>query len=175
VLEFAPPTPPPTIGGGGGGDGNGDSGEFLRLLSSTEKLEVLLDWEARSRIYAMSETMGIGERQGALLEVLNAMQQHQASARAEDSSKHLLIGLYDTSRLLAISSADISVRNGLTVKHLAVHPQDVNNEDSTTALRLLHGLHVLAETIDVPLDLVPLRESGGTLIGAAWSAEEDSM
>jgi len=165
LLERAPPAPPPGLYGGDGGDGD-DGQEFLRLLTSSESAEAIVDWQGRGRVYSMSDTAGIRERQLAALDVLMEMEAHRAKEGGKEGPRRLLIGLYDDQCLLAISSAEISVRDGLTVRHLTVHPRDLNNDDSTTALRMLHGLHILAETIDVSLDLVPLRKSGN-IVGMA--------
>ena len=170
ILERAPPVPPPTCdGGGGGGDGDGE-GEFLRLLTTSETSIVFSDWQAsphtpspaaphafvftrrfipilfllqsRARIYKMSDTEGISERQTACLDVLAEMEAHRANA--QPGSKQLTIGLFDAERVWALSSADVSASDGLVVRSLTVHPQELNDESSTASLRLLHGLHVSA-------------------------------
>ena len=52
-----------------------------------------------------------------------------------------------------------------SVSSLLLYPSELNNEDSTTSLRMIHALHLLADAIESPLDMSPLRESEGT---ASW-------
>lgn len=164
MLERAPPGTPPTVTGGGGGDGDGE-GEFLRLLTASETSTVFADWKGRAGIYKLSDTDGISERQSACIQVLEEMEAHRAQETR--GSKQLTIGLFDSERVWALSSADVSASGGLVIRSLTVHPMELNNDGSTAALRLLHGLHVLADAIELPLDLQPLEQTGqmGGLMG----------
>ena len=60
-------------GGGGGGDGGGDGAEWLRLLEETEVAEVLDDWQARSRIYAMTDDAAIQQAHRRAVDSVESM------------------------------------------------------------------------------------------------------
>ena len=89
------------------------------------------------------------------------MQAGKQRAQAEEEmlgTHRLTLGLFDEERLWAVSEATISASDGLSVNTLAIHPEEINlGGKSTAALRLLCGLHSLSETIEVELNIDPLR------------------
>ncbi|KAL3927799.1 MAG: hypothetical protein SGPRY_002667, partial [Prymnesium sp.] len=141
LLERAPPAPPPATSGGRGRGGDGDSeSEFLRLLSQQEMSSLLSDWASRAKIYKMSNNVVVQDRQAVCIDVIEKMEAH--GKRITPGKKQLSIGLFDAERLWAMSCAEVSAAEGLVVHWLVVNPQELNDESSTAALRLLHGMHV---------------------------------
>ena len=154
----APPASPPRTGDDGGGGGGGQK-EFLRLLTAEEAKSTLTEWTSRTRIYKLTDDPDLESRHTMALDVLTAMEGRRARAEEESLGTHrLTLGLFDEERLWAISEATISASDGLMVNTLAVLPEEINTGgQSTAALRLLCGLHSLSETIEVDLNLDPLR------------------
>merc|ERR1712032_1115581 len=165
----APPAPPPTVNRGGGGD-DGEGGEFLRLVESTEADGVLQDWTSRSRIYQMTDNAELKERHSSALDtILEMLGRCQESCAVPDddskenaplSARRLTLGLYGPADLPphALADAEISQSGVLVVKLLAINPAECNEVASTAALRILCGLRSLAEAIGVQLDIEALRQ-----------------
>jgi len=156
AVLTSPPAPPPTYFGGddGGGGGDDDSGsEFLRLITSCEQAVVLDDWVARSRIYKMTSRKDIRELHMAAIDEYEALRDYNTSEPGA-SGRRMLLGLFgEDDSLSALASAEVSHASGLVVSRLAMYPAELNAEDSTASLRMVHALHLLAEAIDTPLDL----------------------
>ena len=154
-------------GGGGGGGGGGDddeTAEFLRLLNSAEQATVLDDWVGRSRIYKMTDDAELRAAHTAHLAELEAMTEFDTSGSGP-RGRRMVLGLFQEESVRAIAGAEVSHASGLVVSSLLLYPAELNNEDSTTSLRMIHALHLLADAIESPLDMSPLRESGET---ATW-------
>ena len=77
----------------------------------------------------------------------------------------MLLGLFMEDDIRAIAGAEVSHASGLVVSSLLLYPSEINNEDSTASLRMIHALHLLAEAIETPLDMSRLRESSSV---ASW-------
>ena len=78
---------------------------------------------------------------------------HDTSAAASQDisqsgpdGRRMLLGLFDDHQLWAVASAEVSRANGLVVSALCVYPSEINDADSTAALRLVHALHVRRAT-----------------------------
>lgn len=70
------------------------------------------------------------------------------------TGRRMLLGLFGEEDVLsALASAEVSHASGLVVSRLAMYPAELNHEDSTASLRMVHALHLLADAIDTPLDL----------------------
>ena len=154
-------------GGGGGGGGGGDddeTAEFLRLLNSAEQATVLDDWVGRSRIYKLTDNSELSRTHSAHLAELEAMTEFDTSGSGP-RGRRMVLGLFQDESVRAIAGAEVSHASGLVVSSLLLYPSELNNEDSTTSLRMIHALHLLADAIESPLDMSPLRESEGT---ASW-------
>jgi len=161
-------------GGGGGGDG-GESGELLRLLSASERISVLNDWQHRCRIYKLSSNEAVVARHEDALEILAAMDAHTAAQDGERTRKRLTLALNDAEgAFAALSCADVS-NNELTVRYVIANPAEIHTE-STAALRLLHGMQLLAEAVELPLDISPLRDHAeaatNRLLSEIWQAAD---
>lgn len=153
TLERAPPAPPPSAGDDDGyGGGSGDESEFLRLLNAEEQVEVLQDWASRSRIYKMTDNAEIAKAHSDFLDGVDELSSFDTSQCGE-SGRRMMLGLFDVSNLWAIATAEVSKRNGLVVSNICVYPSELNDPDSTAALRMVHALRVLADCIDTPIDL----------------------
>lgn len=153
VLQGQPPSAPPPTAGGGGGGGDGDGGgEFLRLLNAAEQTEVIADWAQRSRIYKLTDNAKLAEAHGTLVTDLEALESFDTAESGPDG-RRMLLGLFDEEQLWALASAEVSRSTGLVVSNLCVYPAELNNEDSTAALRLVHALHLLADAIETPIEL----------------------
>jgi len=156
AVLTSPPAPPPTfVGGddfGGGGDDDGGS-EFLRLITSCEQAVVLDDWVARSRIYKMTSKKDLRELHTAAIDEYEALRDYNTSEPGA-TGRRMLLGLFGEEDVLsALASAEVSHASGLVVSRLAMYPAELNHEDSTASLRMVHALHLLADAIDTPLDL----------------------
>lgn len=153
-ATLAPPTLPPTPqhGGGGGGDG-----EVLRQLSAEDWCATLDDWAARTQIYRMSTDDGVRARHA---DAVGACLEMRAFAVGADCGRTRRLGLallgetlVGEPRTVALVTATLSRTDGLAVSGLAVHPAELNEEGSTAELRMLHALHVLADEIEMPLEV----------------------
>ena len=150
ILERAPPAPPPSTGDGGDSGGGGGSNEFLRLLTSAEQADVLSDWIARTNIYKMTDDAQLVRAQVSALRQLEDLQSFDIAEPGE-SGRRMVLGLFDDVQVLGIASAEVSRKTGLIVTTLCVYPAELNNPDSTVALRLVHALHLLADAIETPI------------------------
>ena len=74
------------------------------------------------------------------------------------SVKQLLLGLCDDSRIWALATAEIHAGRQLVIRHIAVHPVEINLAGSTAALRLMRGLRALASIINVQLIIDDLKD-----------------
>jgi len=146
-------------GGGGGGGDDDDSSEFLRLLNSAEQASVLEDWTMRSRIYKMTDDAKLKEAHMAHIAELETLVEFDTS-QSGTSGRRMVLGLFRHDEVRAVAGAEVSHAAGLVVNNLLVYPAELNDEDSTTTLRMMHALHLLADAIETPLNLSPLRESG---------------
>ena len=154
-LMTAPPAPPPVNVFGGGDGGGGEPDEYLRLMDEEEMHSILEEWSGRSRIYRMSDDEWVQERHASGLATVDSIIQDKA---LETEGRRLSLGLFEDERVWAVAVAEVSVRNGLQVRSLAVHPSQLHVAESTAYQRMLHGLRRLAEEIEVKLDLQALRE-----------------
>lgn len=152
VLQGAPPSPPPDVSSGGDGGGDDGAGEFLRLLNAAEQASVLSDWLQRSRIYKLSDNADLVRAHADQIGELQALQNFDTSETGPDG-RRMLLGLFDDTQLWAVASAEVSRTAGLLVSRLCVYPAELNDPESTTALRLVHALHVLADAIETPINL----------------------
>jgi hypothetical protein len=151
----APPAPPPTTDNGGGGGGGGEPDEYLRLMEEQELRNVLSDWSGRGRIYRMSDDQWVQERHASGLDTLERILN---DSEGTVEGRRLSLGLFEEDHVWAVAVAEVSVRNGLQVRSLAVNPSQLHVADSTAYQRMLHGLRRLAQEISVKLDLRTLRE-----------------
>lgn len=152
VLQWQPPSPPPPVGGGGDGGDDSGAGEFLRLLNAAEQGEVLSDWLQRARIYKLTDNTDLAAAHHKAAVDLEALQSIDISQSGPDG-RRMLLGLFDDHQLWAVASAEVSRANGLVVSALCVYPSEINDADSTAALRLVHALHLLAEAIETPINI----------------------
>ena len=81
--------------------------------------------------------------------------------------RRMVLGLFQEDEIRALAGAEVSHASGLVVSTMLVYPAELNNEDSVLSLRMMHALHLLADAIETPLDMSPLRESGKA---APWLA-----
>ena len=49
-------------------------------------------------------------------------------------------GLFEEDKVWAVATAEVSVRAGLQVRSLAIHPAELHQTTSTAYQRMLHGL-----------------------------------
>lgn len=161
-LERVPPVPPaPPTGGGGGGGDEDDSGDcaFLRLVTPQEKGPIIDDWVSRTRIYAMMDEFGgnasLAQAHRDALVTLTELRTFEAEV-----GMHMLFGYFDgdTGKVLALAGVNVNKREAdeLAVSCVAPHPAELNDEDSTVVRQTLHGLRLLADTLEMTLDETPL-------------------
>jgi hypothetical protein len=124
----------------------------LRLISAEEQAIVLKDWCSRSRIYKLTDQTALAKAHEDMLAELEGLHSFDTSECGE-SGRRMMLGLFDQEQLWALSSAEVSKRNGLVVSSLCIYPAELNNPDSTAALRMVHALRVLADCIDTPIVL----------------------
>ena len=144
-------------GGGGGGDDDADASEFLRLLNSAEQASVCDDWVSRSRIYKMTDDPELRAAHSEHLIGLEAVKEFDTT-ESGPRGRRMLLGLFQDDEVRAMAGAEVSHASGLVVSSLHVYPAELNNQDSTASLRMVHALHLLADAIETPLDLTHLRE-----------------
>jgi len=65
----------------------------------------------------------------------------------------MILGLNRDDQFIAVAAAEVSKSAGLLVTSLCIYPAEINNEDSTVSLSMVHALRLLAEAIEVPLEL----------------------
>jgi len=160
VLEHAPPAPPPVYGGDGGGGGGGGGSEFLRLLNVAEQQEILADWGSRSRIYRMTDDTELMKAHTEAIEEMEELRNFDTTGPPGESGRKMILGLFREGSICAVAGAEVSHASGLVVSSLIVYPAELNDDSSTTALRLVHALYLLADAIDTPLDMRPINEHG---------------
>ena len=79
------------------------------------------------------------------------------TAETGPRGRRMVLGLFQDDDVRALAGAEVSHASGLVVSSLLVYPAELNNEDSVTSLRMIHALHLLADAIETPLDMSPLR------------------
>ena len=87
--------------------------------------------------------------------------------------RRMLLGLFADDEVRSMASAEVSHSSGLVVSKCLVYPAEINNPDSTTTLRMVHALHLLAEAIDTPLNMDALRETAAPWLGALVSEVDE--
>ena len=163
-------------GGGGGGDSDDESSEFLRLLNSAEQMSVVDDWAARSRIYKMTDDAEIKAMHTAHLAEMEALREFDVDETGP-KGRRMVLGLFRDDEIRAVSAAEVSHASGLCVGSLLVYPAELNDEDSTTTLRMMHALHLLADAIETPLDLSALEDqrAGDSLLESLVSELDEEL
>jgi len=146
-------------GGGGGGGDDGDASEFLRLLNAAEQSSVLDDWVMRSRIYKMTDNTELKTMHHEHVDELEWLREFNTS-ESGPRGRRMMLGLFRDGEVRALCGAEVSHASGLVVSSLNIYPAELNDVDSTTSLRMVHALHLLADAIETPLDLSAIRESG---------------
>ena len=131
--------------------------EFLRLLNSAEQASVCDDWVSRSRIYTMTDDPELRAAHSEHLVCLEAVKEFDTT-ESGPRGRRMLLGLFQDDEVRAMAGAEVSHASGLVVSSLHVYPAELNNQDSTASLRMVHALHLLADAIETPLDLTHLRE-----------------
>jgi len=141
-----------------GGD-DGDASEFLRLLNAAEQSSVLDDWVMRSRIYKMTDNTELKTMHHEHVDELEWLREFNTS-ESGPRGRRMMLGLFRDGEVRALCGAEVSHASGLVVSSLNIYPAELNDVDSTTSLRMVHALHLLADAIETPLDLSAIRESG---------------
>lgn len=159
VIDSAPPSPPVVRGGGGGGDGDGGDDHYLKMLQPGQQTAILEEWIGRTRIYQLADKISKTASSAAAtkkhtiaLEVLEALRTF-SDDQAADLRKQFVISLSDADgNDQALASAVISSKK-VSVSHIALRPAELNSEDSSALIRMVHGLTMLANKLGVALDL----------------------
>jgi len=142
---------------GGGGD---DSSEFLRLLNSAEQKVVLEDWAARARIYRMSDNDELRSAHAKAIGEMDALADFDTTGPPGESGRKMVLGLFAEEQIKAVAGAEVSHESGLVVTSLIVYPAELNDPDSTAAIRLIHALYLLADAISTSIDMSPVNQDG---------------
>lgn len=137
------------------------SSEFLRLINAAEQTTVLEDWAARSRIYRMSDNDDLRDAHTKAVEEMEELAAFDTSGPPGENGRKMVLGLFAEDQIKAVAGAEVSHESGLVVTSLIVYPAELNNEDSTAAIRLIHALYLLADAISTPIDMTPVNQDGG--------------
>lgn len=141
----------------------GDSGGFhLRYLTDSQAVEIVDDWIARTRIYCMSNQFGdkskATTRRWKSLDKLKALHDLSKSETAYHATgeRKALFAMYaaDKTTVLVLAGGGMLDKTTwnqfhgerLVVTHVVVNPMELNQEDSTVALKMEEGLGLLARS-----------------------------
>jgi hypothetical protein len=139
------------------------------VLKQGEQLEVLNDWIARSRVFAMSDDPEVAALHTAAIVELEALKAFSEAGKeipgtADRRMVFAYVDQYDKvhafagAMVRAVPDKNVNLQPNLRVTSVVVHPAELNNEDSTTWLQLKQGLELLVWTIDMTLDNTPISE-----------------
>lgn len=152
ALLTAPPGGGSKVGGGGDDGGDGEPDEFLRLLSPAEQASIIDDWSARARIYKMTDDPALRAVHTERLAEIEALRDFDTSKRGHTGAR-MMLGLNRSDKFVAVASAEVSKCSGLIVTGICVYPAELNSSESTVSLCMVHALHLLANAIEVPLEI----------------------
>jgi hypothetical protein len=126
------------------------------LLNPVEQAVILEEWMSRTRVYRMSGNFGnvpFAQQHSSALEKLEALTTFRTSKKGGRSPR-MLFGLFSPEqKVLAVVGTEASQKSGLVCLALSVRPSQLGNKESKIKQWMLSGLHVLADRMDMQLDM----------------------
>lgn len=117
---------------------------------------MLDDWASRARIYKMSGMFGdtdLAEKHSQALESIEALRAFDTSDTSIPVQRSLLALCDGRKKVLALASTVASKKTGLVVDHVAIHPAELNKEDSPIESSMCSFLSTLAHEMKLPFVL----------------------
>jgi hypothetical protein len=122
------------------------------LLTPAEQVSVIDDWCKRARLYKMTDNPDLRAKHVKRLGDLEALQDYDTAVRGPAGAR-MVLGLTRADEFRAVAAAEVSKSAGLVVTSICIYPAEVNKSDSTVSQQMQHALQLLADAIEVPLQM----------------------
>jgi hypothetical protein len=122
------------------------------LLSPAEQAVIIDDWAARARIYKMTDNPALRKKHVESLPEIEALKDFDILKRGPNGAR-MILGLSRGDKFVSLAAAEVSKSAGLLVTSICIYPAELNDADSTVPVHMVHALRLLAEAIEVPLEI----------------------